>query len=140
MDSYLARPELTLSKASQNQIKTEILTVLNHPEFDFLFGPGSQAEVPIVGTVGTYKKNLVSGQIDRILVSKNSVTIVDFKTNQVIPESETKVAEVYLRQMAAYRALLRLIYPNHKIVAVLLWTNGPKLMRLSDRTLDIHAP
>ncbi len=137
---YLRHSAQNLSAAAQSEITTEVLTVLNHPEFSPLFGPDSQAEVPIVGRVGTCDNFVISGQIDRILITKNTVTIIDFKTNRSPPKLETDIAIVYLRQMAAYRALLRLIYPNHEIVTSLLWTDGPKLLRLSNRILDVYAP
>jgi ATP-dependent helicase/nuclease subunit A len=138
--AYLAEPAHDLSAAQQSEIGGEVLAVLNHPDFAHLFGPGSRAEAPIVGDVGTFEPCVISGQMDRLLVTDTTVTIVDFKTNRPPPKEETGVAEVYLRQMAAYRAALRQIYPDHEILTVLLWTDGPQLMRLSDAILDPHAP
>ena len=44
--------------------------VLEHPEFAPLFGPGSQAEVPLVGELaGRDGPFILSGQIDRLVVS-----------------------------------------------------------------------
>jgi len=138
--AYLAESAHDLSAAQQSEIGGEVLAILNHPDFAHLFGPGSRAEVPIVGDVGTFEPCVISGQIDRLLVTDTTVTIVDFKTNRPPPKEETGVAEVYLRQMAAYRAALRQIYPDHEILTVLLWTDGLQLMRLSDAMLDPHAP
>ena len=138
--AYLAEPAHNLSAAQQSELGGEVLAVLHHPNFAPLFGPGSRAEVPLVGDVGTLKPRVISGQVDRLLVSETTVTIVDFKTNRPPPKDETGVPEVYLRQMAAYRAALRQIYPDHEIISVLLWTDGPKLMRLSDTILDTHTP
>ncbi len=138
--AYLAEPAHDLSAAQQTEIGGEILAILNHPDFAPLFGPGSRAEVPIVGDVGRFEPCVISGQVDRLLVTDTTVTIVDFKTNRPPPNEETSVAEVYLRQMAVYRAALRQIYPDHEVLTVLLWTHGPQLMRLSDAILDPHAP
>ena len=138
--AYLAEPAHNLSAAQQSELGGEVLAVLHHPNFAPLFGPGSRAEVPLVGDVGTLKPRVISGQVDRLLVSEATVTIVDFKTNRPPPKDETGVPEVYLRQMAAYRAALRQIYPDHEIISVLLWTDGPQLMRLSDTILDTHTP
>jgi ATP-dependent helicase/nuclease subunit A len=46
----------------------------------------------------------------------------------------------YLRQMAAYRALLGKVYPGRQVRAALLWTQGPRLDVLPDHVLDSHAP
>ena len=138
--AYLAEPAHNLSAAKQSEIGGEMLAILDHPDYAPIFGPGSRAEVPLVGDVGTFKPCVISGQIDRLLVTDTTVNIVDFKTNRPPPNEETGVAEVYLRQMAAYRAAVRQIYPDHEILTVLLWTDGPKLMHLSDAILDLHAP
>ena len=137
---YLAAPTHGLSVANQADICSEVLSVLNHPKCQHLFGKDSRAEVSLVGDVGTTKPCIISGQIDRILVTPDMVTVVDFKANQSPPNKETDVAPVYLRQMAAYRASLRSIYPDRKITTILLWTFGPKIMPLSDKILDDHAP
>ena len=51
------------------------------------------------------------------------------------PETPEAVPPVYLRQMAAYRALLVRIYPDRAIHSYLLWTDQPRLMQLSDAQL-----
>jgi ATP-dependent helicase/nuclease subunit A len=38
--------------------------------------------------------------------------------------------------MALYREALRRVFPGKKVVCGLLWTAGPRLMRLSDGLLD----
>ena len=39
-------------------------------------------------------------------------------------------------QMALYRAALAKIFPGRRIACALVWTEGPRLMRLSDALLD----
>ena len=58
---------------------------------------------------------MLSGQIDRLAVTEDAVLIVDYKTNRPPPETEDAVAPVYLRQMAAYRAALRGVYPDREV-------------------------
>jgi ATP-dependent helicase/nuclease subunit A len=50
------------------------------------------------------------------------------------------VPDIYLGQMAAYREALRRIYPDRPVRCVLLWTDGPRAMPLSDELLDRHVP
>ena len=107
--------------------------VLQHPDFAAIFGPGSQAEVPIVGVIG---ERVVSGQVDRLLVTDSEVLVIDYKTNRPPPHLVAEVAPVYLRQMAAYRAALACIFPNRAVRCALLWTDAPRLMPLDSRLLD----
>lgn len=138
--AYLAEPAHNLAAAAQTAIGGEVLAILETPEFAPLFSSDSHAEVPIIGDVGTIEPCVISGQMDRLLITHDEVTVVDFKTNRPAPLEESQVASIYLRQMAAYRSGLRRIYPNHQISTVLLWTDGPHLMRLSNDLLDLHAP
>jgi ATP-dependent helicase/nuclease subunit A len=119
----------------------ETEAVLNDPDMAEMFGPGSRAEVPLVGLIeGRDGPQIVSGQVDRLVVSEDAVSIIDYKTNRPPPASESDVPAVYLRQMASYRAVLRRIYPQRRIDCFLLWTVGPRVMRLGDRALAGAAP
>jgi len=134
---FLAQPVHGLDAEAQAAIAAETLAVLNDPEFAPMFGPGSGAEVPVVGRVAG---RTLAGQIDRLLVAPDRILAVDYKTNRTPPLSEDDVPVVYLRQMAAYRAALRLMYPGRAVRCALLWTDGPTLMPLSDGRLDHWAP
>jgi ATP-dependent helicase/nuclease subunit A len=114
---------------------------MSEPEFAPLFASGSRAEVPVAGVVeGAKGRVAISGQVDRLAVAGDRVLIVDYKTNRPPPQREADVPAVYLRQMAAYRALLAEIYPRHRIDCFLLWTDGPRLMHISPARLAAHAP
>ncbi|MGO4728594.1 PD-(D/E)XK nuclease family protein, partial [Inquilinus sp. 2KB_23] len=134
---YLARPHHDRDPAEQAEIVATTLAVLEQPGFEALFGPGSRAEVPVVGLVGG---RALSGQIDRLVVGPESVLVVDYKTNRPPPASVDAVPRAYLVQMAAYRAALRLVYPGRSVRCALLWTEGPRLMELPPPALDRHAP
>ncbi len=79
---------------------------------------------------------VVNGRVDRLVVGESEVMIVDFKTDRPPPKAAEKVDSVYLEQMAAYRALLRALYPKKRVRAALLWTDGPRLMELPEALLD----
>ena len=139
--AFLDRPALGLGKAEADEMLREALRVLTDPEHRGLFGPGSLAEVPVTGTIGAEGSlRTLSGQVDRLLVTEDAVTVIDYKTNRPPPQTEDQVAPVYLRQMASYREVLRRVYPDRPVHAVLLWTAGPRLMPLSNEILDAHAP
>ena len=62
--------------------------------------------------------------------------ILDFKTNRPPPASEAEVASITLDQMALYRAGAQAVFPGRRIVCGLLFTDGPRLLQLSDVVLD----
>ncbi len=134
---FLALPTHGLPVAEQDDICRETLAVLDHPDLAALFGPRSQAEVPLVGLIGG---RAMSGQIDRLVVEEREVLIVDYKTMRPVPASEDDVAPLYLRQLAIYREALMRIYPGREIRCALLWTQGPLLMPVSREKLAGHAP
>jgi ATP-dependent helicase/nuclease subunit A len=133
---FLASPAHGLSAEAQEEIRRETIRVLSHPDFAPIFGPSSQAEVPIVGLV---EGQALSGQIDRLVVTDDQVLIVDFKSLRPPPATEAEVAPVYLRQLALYRAALSQIYPGREIRCALLWTEGPRLMPVSPERLAGYA-
>jgi ATP-dependent helicase/nuclease subunit A len=117
------RPELV------DEIWREVEAVLNHPELGDFFGPGSRAEVPLVGHVATERgEHAVSGQIDRLLRGSDGWHILDFKTNREVPASLADADPAYVLQLALYRQLLSEMEPGVPIEATLVWTAGPKTM------------
>jgi ATP-dependent helicase/nuclease subunit A len=61
--------------------------------------------------------------------------VIDYKTDRSPPATADAIPLPYLRQMAAYRALLREIYPEREVRSALLWAAGPSLMILEDAAL-----
>jgi ATP-dependent helicase/nuclease subunit A len=116
----------------------ETFAVLDDPEFAALFGPQSRGEAPLVGRSPHLPPNVVvNGRVDRLVITPDEVLIVDYKTDRPPPPTPEGVDSLYLEQMGAYRALLRAIYPERKVRAALLWTDGPRLMALPERLLDV---
>jgi ATP-dependent helicase/nuclease subunit A len=134
--SRLAR-ESELSEIERNAIRSETLAIMHDPQFAALFGPMSRAEAAIVGRgPGLPEDMVVNGSVDRLVVTEHEVLVLDFKTNRPPPHRVEDVAQVYLNQMAAYRALLQAHWPDKVIRCALLWTDGPRLMALPDQVLD----
>ena len=134
---FLANPAWRLTPKAQTEVAAETLAILEEGTLAPLFGPGSRAEVTVIGTVG---ESVISGRVDRLAIGDREVLIVDYKTNRPAPADESAVSPTYLGQMAAYRALLAEIYPAKTIRCALVWTEGPRLMELSDARLDSCAP
>ncbi len=125
---WLSGPQHDLSKEDQKEILKEVIAVLNHPDFAPVFTPGSLAEVPVTGLLDD--KTLISGQIDRLVVTEDQVFIIDYKTNRPPPSDPKDVPALYKNQMEAYSRALEKIYPDKKIRRALLWTYGPCLMEI----------
>lgn len=137
-ERFLSSRAAELSAAERVEIASETLALLADPAFSAIFGPGSRAEAPIIGELSDGR--VISGQIDRLLVTPDEVLIVDFKTNRPAPLTAEETAQPYLRQMAAYRAALGRIYPGKTIRCALLWTESPRLMALPDALLQGLSP
>jgi ATP-dependent helicase/nuclease subunit A len=125
-ENFLARFAPELDDETRSSIADETFKVLRHPEFAAVFGPRSLAEVPVAGTLKDGR--IVSGQIDRLLVTDKEILIVDYKTNRPPPQRAEDVPLIYKAQMAAYADALAQIYPGRTISCALLWTDGPRLM------------
>ena len=126
-----------LTPQARSDIKSEIFTVLDHPDFAAIFAPGSRAEVSLAGHGGALPQGLyLNAQIDRLAVTDSHVYIVDYKSNRPPPTIQDDVPDIYWGQMAAYRELVREIYPGRAVTCALLWTDGPHMMLLDEKRLD----
>lgn len=136
-DRYLARSVPHWPEAERRALCGAVIDVLDHPELQTLFGENSRAEVSIMGTLtlGT-REFAVSGRIDRLAASGDTVTIADFKTNRQVPASLDEIAPVYKTQLAIYRELLKPLYPGKRFQCVLIFTEGPAIRVLPETTLD----
>lgn len=125
-----------LSEEMRARIFDEVFHILTDTAFAPIFGSGSQAEVSLSGQLaGPSGKILVRGQVDRLRITDHEVLIIDYKTNRPPPETVEGVAQVYLGQMATYRALLAALHPDKQIRCALLWTDSADLMELPESLL-----
>ncbi|MBC7521276.1 MAG: double-strand break repair helicase AddA [Sandarakinorhabdus sp.] len=135
--SYLDRPGLGIPPADRDMVIASVLAVLDHPDLAALFGPDSRAETPLAGVIAN---QVIGGMVDRIAILPDQILIADYKTNRDPPARAEATPILYLRQMAAYRAVLRGIYPDRPVRGILIWTVGPIVTALPDALLDRHAP
>jgi ATP-dependent helicase/nuclease subunit A len=113
------------------------LAVTEDARFAELFGSNALAEAPIAAVV---EGLVVSGTVDRLVVTPDRVRVVDFKTGRRAPASIEDIPTYHLRQMAAYAAALAVIFPDRAIEAALLYTAGPTLHLLPPALLAAHKP
>ena len=105
----------------------EVTALLNNPDFTDIFGSNSYAEVPISGDLRGQKFN---GQIDRLIITDTTLTIIDFKSNRSVPKTKEEIPEIYIAQLGVYKDLLQQVYPNHTVECALIWVKTQQKMIL----------
>jgi ATP-dependent helicase/nuclease subunit A len=122
----------------RDALARQVLALIATPAFAPLFADGSRAEVSIAGRVARHRKPpaLVSGQIDRLVVTAQEVLIVDYKTNHAPPRSAAEAPDTYVRQLALYRDVLQRLYPGRPVRCALLWTETAAWMEIPASALD----
>jgi ATP-dependent helicase/nuclease subunit A len=133
MNAFLVRPLWALDAAERFEIGSEVSDILDDSAFAPLFGSAALAEVPLIGRIGD---RILSGRLDRLVVTPTEVLAVDYKTNRRPPVSAAEIPSLYVRQMAAYRLALACLYPGRTVRCLLLWTDGPRLMEIPPACLD----
>jgi len=131
---FLARPAFGLGEEEIAGLVRQVLGVLAHPDLAPLFGQGSRAEQAITGIAGG---QVVVGQVDRLRVTGEAIWLCDYKTNQVPPTDVARVPAAYVRQMAAYRAVLEQLEPRRPVYCRLVWTETASVMVLPEGLLEV---
>jgi ATP-dependent helicase/nuclease subunit A len=127
-----------LTPAQHQALIADVMKVLDHPDLAPLFTPDSLAEVPLMADIPIAGETVrISGQIDRLSVTADAVFIADYKSDRTPPSTIEGVSKAYLRQLAAYRAVLRQIYPDRPVRTALVWTAGPAIMEIPRELLEL---
>ena len=136
-DQWLAKQKGVADPASRAEIIDTVLAVMENPAWSALFAPESLAEAPIAAVVGDH---VISGTVDRLLITDDRIYVVDFKTGRRVPDNAEQAPVAYLRQMAAYVAALEKIFPERSIRAGLLYSHGPEMLEISADLIERHKP
>lgn len=109
--------------------------IIKDPALQFLFSEHTLAEVTVTADLPELNGQRIHGIIDRLLIEDDTVTAVDFKSNQLTTQDPNKIPEGLLRQMGAYQSALTQIYPDHKIKTAILWTATAEILWLEHDTV-----
>ncbi len=123
--------------ALRARVTRDAMAILDDPVFADLFGPDALAEAPIAAVVGG---EVIAGTVDRLCVGEARVRVVDFKTGRRVPRSVDEIPTYHLRQMSAYVAALRVVFPDRPVEAALLYTAGPTMFVLPDDVMLRYKP
>ncbi|MDQ8028808.1 MAG: double-strand break repair helicase AddA [Brevundimonas sp.] len=124
--------ERDLSEEQRSEMISAAFDVLDDARFAPVFGAGSRPEVALTGRVGAVP---VSGRMDRLVVTPERVLVADYKTNRPAPDRIEDADPAYVLQLAVYVSVLRQLYPDRRVEAALVWTDGPKLMPVPDHLI-----
>jgi len=124
--------EIQLDYTSLNDCLSVAKNNFQHRNLQNIFKPQSAMKIfnecPIQYQ---HNQNLVYGIIDRLIITQNSVTIVDYKTHQhATPENIKEISQQYIQQMQLYANGLTTLWPDKKIEMYLLFTECTELYAL----------
>lgn len=125
-----------LSPDRRQGLVTQVLGLLADPRLEALFGPESRAEAALAGTLPGATARRVSGQVDRLAFTATEVLVADYKTTARPPATPAEVPDMYLGQLAVYRALLAQLAPGRRVRCLLIYTSGPTVLEIPDAQLD----
>ncbi|TWD53215.1 DNA helicase/exodeoxyribonuclease V subunit A [Agrobacterium vitis] len=136
---YAERAARFWPHAEREQMVTAVLDILAHPALKDVFSGTGQAELSIMGTIRLGRTlRAVSGRIDRLVVTDEKVILLDYKTNRQPPKRAEDVPFSHTAQLAIYRELLTPLYPGKPVECVLVYTEGPNVITLTEDGMS-HA-
>ncbi len=134
---YLKKKLKDWNQQKQEEILASCLRILRNPDYSHLFEGKSRAEVSLTGNIQCQSGPLqIAGQIDRLIISDDHVTILDYKTNQIVPKNYDEVPETYLVQLGLYSELVSQLYPSKEVIAAILWTQKPAFTPIPNEILS----
>jgi ATP-dependent helicase/nuclease subunit A len=135
---YLTQAAPEMTPLEQAALVTEALRVMSDPQCLSLFASGSRAEAELAARLASAggKAIEISARLDRVLVSDDTVTFADFKSDSAIPNRLDEIPAHYVTQLAAYRAALAHAFPGKKLRALLIYTAGPRVFEVPEESLE----
>ncbi len=119
INKYLENNYHYLDKDEKKEILRQVANIFENKKFDFLFQNNSKSEVPIIGKIDN---QLVLGQVDHLIINKDEIIIIDYKSDQLkVDNIKLKTAQ-YQKQLDLYAKIIQEIYPNKKIKCAIIWT------------------
>ena len=122
--------EITVAEEMQTKAFKQAEKILKKKSFEFIFAPDTLAEVQFSTIVKSIGVLPILGVIDRLVISENSVFIIDFKTNQEVPTSVDEIPLGILKQMGAYAISMQKVFPKKIIELGIIWTHSAELMKI----------
>lgn len=120
-----------------DELAAKALAIYAGTYADLLFGPDSRAELPfLLNAQRNGKPVLITGRIDRTIVTDTDVLLVDFKSDAVPADSPEQVGAAYRTQLGLYVLAGKKLFPGRRIRAALFWTQTESLMEMPEMPLE----
>ena len=133
--------ETRLGTDSVDARTNQVMAVFDHPDLADLMGGKGRSEVGLSGRIDLKDgPTNVTGRIDRLLVTDREIVFADFKTGERVAKTASDVPPETLYQMALYGKVLRKIYPDRPLRAVLIYTENATVVDLTDGDLKAALP
>ncbi len=124
-------------KEWHDELAKKAISILSNKNFEFLFGKNSRSEVAFLAN-GQKNGTPISlaGRIDRIIIEKNNILIIDFKSDSSPPKNLDEIPPHYLSQMALYVLVAQKIFKQYEIEGAIFWTQSESLTKLPKNLLQ----
>ncbi len=103
---------------------------IDHPDFEWLFKADEQQaynEQEILFQAGDRQ---AYGIIDRMIVTQEKISIVDYKSHRLDDASPDEIAQNFAGQMRLYKTGVQTIWPDRDVVCAILFTENQRLVWL----------
>ncbi len=112
------------------------LSLLGRTDLAALFGPDSRAELPFIVTALRDGRPVdIAGRMDRVLVTEQSVLVVDFKSDADATMDARALKPAYRTQLGLYALAATQLFPGRAVRAGILWTGLELLLELDRAAL-----
>ena len=126
-----------LDPSMVQSVVNEALRVRQDPAFNELFEANSRGEFPLRGEIQWQgKAHRFDWRLDRIVIREADVLVLEFKTDRVVPKTDSGIRPNYLRQLALYRRAVSPLFPGKPVSCGILWTVEPRLSIIPSNYLD----
>ena len=134
LNGFFESNNFGISDEIKDSLILEAIGLLENPTLAYIFfTPNGLSEVGITSHIPQLNNNIL-GYIDRLIIDKNTITAIDFKSNVSIPISDEEIPKGILAQQAVYLLALQKIYPAYEIIIAILWTKTGEVMKISHNT------
>ena len=134
LNGFFESNNFGVSDEIKDSLILEAISLLENPTLTYIFfTPNGLSEVGITSHIPQLNNNIL-GYIDRLIIDKNTITAIDFKSNVSIPISDEEIPKGILAQQAVYLLALQKIYPAYEIIIAILWTKTGEVMKISHNT------
>lgn len=119
----------TINTESKTRMLKSIDKIIHNQKFCDLIKEDFHTEIAI-GTEDHDSTKI--GRIDLMIIKNSETIIIDYKSDINPPKDSNKVPKTYKKQLDFYKGTVQKIYPDKKIITMILWLENGNLMEISE--------